>query len=92
MQSAASYFLQPCYFDRGQIGWTMDHGNADFFAIYSGEPWGSYQFISGWETAMTALSEMQKLLATNQDMGVSADLAPPFPANPQLEEIGATTE
>ena len=81
-----SYFLQPCYYDRGHIGWTRDFATADFFAIYSGEPWGSYQFISGWETPMAALREIQRLLPTTQTFEPSGDLAPPFPANPVLAE------
>ena len=83
-----SYFLQPCYYYRGQIGWTRNHDEADFFSVYSGEPWGSYQFISGWETAVGALGEIQRLLATPEDKGEAiSELAAPFPANPQLEEI-----
>ena len=82
-----SYFLQPCIFDRGHIGWTRDFGTADFFAIYSGDPWGSYQFISGWETPIAALQEIQRLLPTTQTTEPSAGFAPPFPSNPKLEDI-----
>ena len=82
-----NYFLQPCYYYKGKIGWVRQFDLADFFAVYSGEPWGSYQFISGWETPAAALSEIQRLLATPEDVGQPSELAPPFPANPQLGEI-----
>ena len=79
MSLSTSYFLQPCYFSRGHIGWTRDHAVADFFAVYSGNPWGPFQFISGHETAFEGLSEIQKLLANAEPAEVSAELAPPFP-------------
>jgi hypothetical protein len=82
-----SYFLQPCYYDRGQIGWASWHNEADFWIIYSGDPWGIYKAVSGWETPWDALGELSRLLPSERSVEVSGDFAPPFPANPKLEEL-----
>ena len=87
-----TYFIQPCYYHAGQVYWTHKFPDADFFSVYSGEPWGKFQFISGHERPYEALQEIQRLLNATQALEVSADLATPFPVNPKLEEIGPVTD
>jgi len=86
-----SYFLQPCYVSKGRICWTSVFSDADFFSVYSGEPWGSYQFLGGYQTPWEGLQEIQRLLNVEHFGEVATDLAPPFPANPMLGEINDQT-